>query len=65
VGGPGEEEGHPPGTVWFGVVSPAGEHAERRRFDGEPAVVVAATAAHALRLLRDACSAGPDGRLTA
>jgi nicotinamide-nucleotide amidase len=65
VGGPGEEEGHPPGTVWFGVVSPAGEHAERRRFDGEPAVVVAATTAHALRLLRDACSAGPDGRLTA
>jgi nicotinamide-nucleotide amidase len=57
VGGPGEDEGHPPGTVWFGVVSPDGERAELRRFDGEPADVLAATTAHALRLLRDACPA--------
>jgi nicotinamide-nucleotide amidase len=57
VGGPDEDEGEPPGTVWFAVVSPKGEHAELRRFDGEPADVLAATTAHALRLLRDACPA--------
>jgi nicotinamide-nucleotide amidase len=55
VGGPGDEEGQPPGTVWFGVVSPDGERAELRRFDGGPEDVLAATTSHALRLLRDAC----------
>ncbi|MCW2569492.1 MAG: hypothetical protein JWN54_3589 [Mycobacterium sp.] len=55
VGGPGADEGQPPGTVWFGVVSPDGGHAELRTFDGEPEDVLAATTAHALRLLRDAC----------
>jgi nicotinamide-nucleotide amidase len=57
VGGPGEEEGQPPGTVWFGVVSPDGERAELRRFDGNPEDILAATTAHALLLLRDACPA--------
>jgi nicotinamide-nucleotide amidase len=57
VGGPGHEEGQPPGTVWFGVVSPTGEHAELRHFDGEPADVLAATTAVALGLLRDAVPA--------
>jgi nicotinamide-nucleotide amidase len=57
VGGPGDDEGEPAGTVWFAVVSPGGEHAELRRFDGEPPEVVAATTAHALRLLSDAAGA--------
>jgi nicotinamide-nucleotide amidase len=51
VGGPGHEEGHPPGTVWFAVTSPAGQHAELRRFHGGPAEILAATTHHALRLL--------------
>jgi nicotinamide-nucleotide amidase len=54
VGGPDDEEGHPAGTVWFSVVSPSGQHAELRRFDGEPAEILEATTAHALRLLHDA-----------
>jgi nicotinamide-nucleotide amidase len=56
VGGPGEDEGQPAGTVWFGVVSPGREYTELRRFDGEPPEVVAATTRRALQLLRDAAS---------
>ncbi len=54
VGGPDEEEGEPVGTVWFAVVHPGGEHAEKRVFPGEPADVIAATTEHALTLLRAA-----------
>jgi nicotinamide-nucleotide amidase len=57
VGGPDDEEGHPPGTVWFAVESPHAQHAELRRFDGEPDEVLAATTEHALRLLHDAARA--------
>jgi nicotinamide-nucleotide amidase len=53
VGGPGHEEGCPPGTVWFGVVTPNGEHAELQEFDGEPAEILAATTRRALVLLRE------------
>jgi nicotinamide-nucleotide amidase len=53
VGGPGDEEGEPPGTVWFGVLGTAsGEvHTELRRYDGDPQQVLAATTQHALELL--------------
>jgi nicotinamide-nucleotide amidase len=51
VGGPDDEEGHPAGTVWFSVVSPSGQRAELRRFEGEPEEILAATTEHALRLL--------------
>lgn len=54
VGGPDPEEGEPAGTVWFGVVHPGGEHAEKRIFPGEPADVMAATTEHTLALLRAA-----------
>ncbi len=50
VGGPGSEEGEPAGTVWLGVWSARGARAERHRFDGDPAAVVAASAAAAVRL---------------
>ncbi len=52
VGGPDDEEGEPAGTVWFAVVHPGGEHAEKRVFPGEPADVMAATTEHTLTLLR-------------
>jgi nicotinamide-nucleotide amidase len=58
VGGPDEEEGHPPGTVWFSVVSPRDRHAELRQFDGEPEDILEATTQHALRLLLDAAPRG-------
>jgi nicotinamide-nucleotide amidase len=53
VGGPGEEEGEPPGTVWFGVLGSGGHtvHTELRRYDGEPEQVLADTTQHALELL--------------
>jgi nicotinamide-nucleotide amidase len=53
VGGPGHEEGKPPGTVWLAVTSPSGGHAELREFDGEPEEILAATTRNALALLRD------------
>jgi nicotinamide-nucleotide amidase len=54
VGGPDEEEGQPPGSVWFGVCSQGETRTEFRSFSGEPAQVVDATTHHALRLLLDA-----------
>ncbi|MDF3312601.1 CinA family protein [Rhodococcus sp. T2V] len=54
VGGPGPQDGQPPGTVWFGVLSGGAARTELRHFDGEPGEVVEATTAHALFLLDDA-----------
>jgi nicotinamide-nucleotide amidase len=53
VGGPGEEEGEPPGTVWFGVLGTASDdvHTELLRYDGDPEQVLADTTQHALELL--------------
>lgn len=51
AGGPDEEEGQPPGTVWFAVLAHGRVHAERQRFDGDPPQVVEAATEHALRLL--------------
>ena len=44
----------PVGTVWFGLASAHGTHAEMRRFDGDRAAVRAQTVVHALELLLDA-----------
>ena len=52
VGGPGEEEGHPAGTVWFGLAVDGQVRTELHRFAGEPSDILDATTLHALRLLR-------------
>lgn len=54
VGGPGEEEGKPAGTVFFAVAGPAGTAPAARRFDGEPDAVVRASVVAALELLEAA-----------
>jgi nicotinamide-nucleotide amidase len=53
VGGPDEEEGHPAGTVWFGVRAESGTTTELRRFEGDPSEIVDKTTLHALHLLLD------------
>lgn len=57
VGGPDPDpdEDEPAGAVWFAVVSPEREHAEKLVLDADdPVQVLAATTEHALALLRDA-----------
>lgn len=49
VGGPGGNEGHPPGTVFVGVATAEGVRSAHHRFHGEPAEVVEATTLAALR----------------
>jgi nicotinamide-nucleotide amidase len=51
VGGPGEEEGLPAGTVFICVASARAVRASAHAFSGEPAEVVALTVEHALRHL--------------
>ena len=51
VGGPGSQDGEPPGTVWFAVTGPIGTQARRQRFHGEPDEIIELTVAEALRLL--------------
>ena len=53
VGGPDAEEGHPPGTVWFGVAVDGELYTEKQHFRGEPEDILRSTTAHALRLLLD------------
>jgi nicotinamide-nucleotide amidase len=54
VGGPDPEEGHPPGTVWFGVRTDDGVRSVWGHFDGDPATVCHLAANEALGLLLDA-----------
>jgi len=54
VGGPGEEEGHPPGTVFLAVATAEGTRVTELAFDGGPASVVRQTVAATLRALRAA-----------
>jgi nicotinamide-nucleotide amidase len=54
VGGPGEEEGQPAGTVWLAVSGPGRDRTEREHFRGDPAQVVTAAGQRALELVRDA-----------
>lgn len=53
VGGPDEEEGKPPGTVWVGVCT--GERAEAHllQLDGDPPEVLGAARDGALEVLED------------
>lgn len=51
VGGPGSEDGHPPGTVYLGWAC-EGSHGYRRlNLRGDPATVLSGTVAAAMRLL--------------
>ena len=52
VGGPGEAEGQPPGTVFIGVATSAGCQVREYHFDGEPPEVVQRATVQALRDLR-------------
>lgn len=52
VGGPGEEEGHPAGTVFLAIVTADSTRVTEFAFDGDPASVVAQTVQGALHALR-------------
>lgn len=54
VGGPDPEEGEEPGTVYVGVLTPAGTSTHRLELDGSPSEIVEQATEHALRLLLDA-----------
>ena len=54
VGGPAEEEGHPPGTVWLGACGAHGSvRTEHRHMAGSPEDVLAQTRTRALQMLLD------------
>ncbi len=66
VGGPGRQEGQPPGTVFIAVCGPDGTHRVRRfAFDGEPLVILKQTAYHSLRALLGAIRDGAPSRVLA
>jgi nicotinamide-nucleotide amidase len=57
VGGPDDQEGQPPGTVWFGVALPDGQvHTELWQVPGDPSEVVERSTRRALQLLLEAAS---------
>jgi nicotinamide-nucleotide amidase len=55
AGGPDEEEGRPPGTVFIAVATRTDECVREYRFDGDPSAVVQQATAQALRDLADGC----------
>ena len=55
VGGPADEEGQPPGTVWLATCRGEAVSACRRRFEGGPEDVVEQTTEQALRALIARC----------
>lgn len=59
VGGPGPEEGEPPGTVWMAVAAGRHDTAHRYEFAGEPEEVLEASVAQALAMLTDALESLP------
>jgi nicotinamide-nucleotide amidase len=59
VGGPGDQDGHPPGTVWIAVDVRGRAHAELHRFAGDPQEVCTATCTAALAHLDGALRASP------
>jgi nicotinamide-nucleotide amidase len=61
VGGPDEQDGQPPGTVWFGLHAQGRTRTSLTRFEGEPDDVVTATRRHAIVLLLSAARAVPAG----
>ena len=58
VGGPEEQDGEPPGTVWFGICNRGAVTTELQRWDGEPEHVLDQTTVHALTLLERALHDG-------
>ncbi|WP_101650921.1 CinA family protein [Brevibacterium ihuae] len=62
AGGPGGQEGNPPGTTWLAVRVGGVTRTELHRFDGEPLEVLARTEDAALRLLRGALHDAHDER---
>lgn len=54
VGGPGSEEGRPPGTVFIAVHGTGGTRCQEFHFDGDPADVVSASTSAAMTLLAEA-----------
>lgn len=56
VGGPDEQHGQPPGTVWIATDDGAYRQATLHRFDGQPADVCEQARAAALLALRDRLS---------
>lgn len=54
VGGPDDQDGEPPGTVWVAVATPGATTARLHRFEGDPSEVCAASVVAALDLLVDA-----------
>ncbi|MFD1813663.1 CinA family protein [Rhodococcus gannanensis] len=53
VGGPGDQDDEPPGSVWFAVHGGNRTDVERRQFGGGPEQVLENTVVHALTLLVD------------
>jgi nicotinamide-nucleotide amidase len=53
VGGPGEQEGQPPGTVFIAVTGADGATCREHRFEGDPKEVLTATALEALKSLAE------------
>lgn len=51
AGGPGTEEGQPPGTVYFAVAGPDGAQVQHRLLHGDPGDVVVETVERALEML--------------
>ncbi|WP_433662544.1 CinA family protein [Nocardia sp. CA-128927] len=51
VGGPGPQDGEPPGSVWFAVATRHRVQAEHRHFGGDPQRVLEQTVRHAIGLL--------------
>lgn len=51
AGGPGSQEGNPPGTTWIAVLVRGKIHTELHHFPGEPEDILAQTEERALELL--------------
>lgn len=51
VGGPDEQDGEPPGTVWLAVCNNNGAWSASYRFDGSPVEICERTCDQALRVL--------------
>ncbi|WP_433723136.1 CinA family protein [Nocardia sp. CA-129566] len=59
VGGPGCQQGEPPGSVWFAIASRHTVRARHRQFDGDPGQVVDGSVRQAIELLLAAIRALP------
>lgn len=61
VGGPDEQDGVPPGTVWLATSGPGGDRARRLQLEGPPEAVVAAATEHAIRMALEAITSPGSG----